>query len=141
MSLSCKFSKTFIQCYHRHLPIQILIHQNLHRQLHHQSLDTRYEQRQQLFQKVFICPNDVASYIPTTVLKGWLLNYCNICLFHQVSSSICLLGVQQKTVSTWWEQDKVDLLFLSFIFPSKLLEPQFVDVFAVPTIQTASVFF
>ena len=91
-----------------------------------------------LFRKVFICPNDVLS---VTAQKEWLLNYCNVCKFHQVSSSICLLGVQQKTVSTRWQQGKVDILFFSFIFLSKLFEPQFLYVFAITTIQITSVFF
>ena len=53
------------------------------------------------FRKVFICLNDVATYVPTTVLKGWLLNYCSICAFHQGKSSIFSLGVQQKTIARW----------------------------------------
>ena len=119
---------------HLRLPIQILIQQNLHCQLHHQSVDTRYEQHQQFFQEMFICPNDFATYIPTTVLKGWLLNCCSICTFHQVRSSICSLGVQQTTVSTRCQHGKMDILFLSFTFLSKLLESQFVDVFPITTI-------
>ena len=73
--------------------------------------------------------------------RGWLLNYCSICTFHQVSSSICLLGVQQKTVSIRWQQERIDILFLSFIFLSKLLEPRSVDVFSITTIQATSIFF
>ena len=45
-----------------------------------------------IFSGKCIYQNDVANYIPTMVLKGWLLNYCSICRFHQVNSSICLLG-------------------------------------------------
>ena len=93
------------------------------------------------FRKVFICPNAVATSIPTTVLKGWLLNYCSICTFYQVGSSICSLGVQRKTVSTRWEHGKMDILFLSLIFLSKLLESLFVDFFPLTTIWTTSVLF
>ena len=89
------------------LPVQILIHQNLHCQLHHQSLDTRYEQRQQFFQENAHL-SKWCCHIPTTVLKGWLLNYCTICTFHQVRSSICLLGVQQTTVSTRCQHGKME---------------------------------
>ena len=75
------------------------------------------------------------------LLKGWLLNYCSICTFHQVGSSICSLGAQRKTVSTRWEHGKMDILFLSLIFLSKLLESLFVDIFPITTIWTTSVLF
>ena len=74
------------------------------------------------------------------ILKGLLLNSCSICTFHQGKSSICLLGVQQKAVSTRWQHVKMNILFLSFIFLGKLLESQFV-VFPITTIWTTSVFF